>query len=279
MRSRSQTGGPDTAAAREQMRAICRFVVIACLFFAIPFCVQQCSRSSETAKKTVAFAEVPALTGRVVDTSGTLDERGVEKIEQEIRQLEAALPGCQMAVLLVPTIGGETIEAFSIRVAEKWKIGDREKDRGAILTLAVKDRLMRLEIGYGWEGDIPDARAGDIIRSMRPYLQSGNYTDAICLAVQQVRAYVTKDSDLIQHYDAKKKKSQSERQDDTLENCVLIVFFILWFIAMYHRDGKTGGRRGPSFYGTGSFGSGGHFGGHFGGGGGHFGGGGASGRW
>ena len=278
MRSRSQTGGPDAAAAREQRRAICRFVVIACLFFAIPFCVQQCSRSFETAKKSVAFAEVPTLTGRVVDTSGTLDERGIEKIEQEIRQLETALPGCQMAVLLVPSIGRETVESFSMRVAEKWKIGDREKDRGAILTLAVKDRLMRLEIGYGWEGEIPDARAGDIIRSIRPYLQSGNYTDAICLAVQQVRAYVTKDSELIQYYDAQ-KKTQSERQDDTLENWALIVFFILWFIAMYHKDGKSGGRRGPSFYGTGSFGGGGHFGGHFSGGGGHFGGGGASGRW
>ncbi|MBQ7189236.1 MAG: TPM domain-containing protein [Kiritimatiellae bacterium] len=272
----SPTGASD--AAKEQRRAIFRFIVIACLFFAIPFCVQQCSRTSATAKKSVAFAEVPALTGRVVDTSHTLDAQGVEKIEQEILQLETALPGCQMAVLLVPTIGRETIEAFSMRVAEKWKIGDREKDRGAILTLAVKDHLIRLEIGYGWEGDIPDARAGDIIRSMRPYLQAGNYTDAICLAVQQVRAYVTKDADLIQYYDAK-RKPQEDPEKDTAEEWVVIVFFILWFIAMYHRDGKGGGRSGPRFYGMGSFGGGSHFGGHFGGGGGHFGGGGASGRW
>ena len=95
--------------------------------------------------------EVPPLTGRVVDRAGVFGA-GASRVEAAVLALENASGG-QMAVLTVPTLDGEPIEDFSIRVAEAWKIGRKGKDNGAILVIVPDDREMRLEIGYGWEGD------------------------------------------------------------------------------------------------------------------------------
>ncbi|MBV9565096.1 MAG: TPM domain-containing protein, partial [Bradyrhizobium sp.] len=98
---------------------------------------------------TAAFADVavPPLTGRVVDLTGTLTSDQVASQSERLKDLETR-KGAQVAVLIVPTTEPETIEQYSLRVAEAWKIGRRKIDDGALLVVAKNDRKLRIEVGY-----------------------------------------------------------------------------------------------------------------------------------
>jgi uncharacterized protein len=105
---------------------------------------------------------VPALTGHVVDTTGTLAPDAVARLEAKLAAFEDR-KGSQIAVLLVSTTAPEAIEEFSLRVAEQWGIGRGGVDDGVVLVVARDDRRMRFEVGYGLEGAVPDALARRII--------------------------------------------------------------------------------------------------------------------
>jgi uncharacterized protein len=105
---------------------------------------------------------VPPLTGRVVDQTGTLSNDDIASLTQKLKDLETR-KGSQIAVLIMPTTQPETIEQFSIRVAEAWKIGRRRIDDGALLVIAKNDRKLRIEVGYGLEGSLTDATTRRII--------------------------------------------------------------------------------------------------------------------
>ena len=133
---------------------------------------------------------IPALgTRRVVDESGVLTSGEIESLTRQIDAFEAASGG-QMAVLLIRSLYGDAVEDFSLAVAEKWKIGWKGQDNGILLLLAMEDRRSRLEIGYGYEGVINDARAGDILRNMAPFMRKGEYEQAISYAISSVSAFV-----------------------------------------------------------------------------------------
>ena len=133
---------------------------------------------------------IPALgTRRVVDESGVLTSGEIDALTARIDAFEAASGG-QMAVLLIRSLYGDAIEDFSLAVAEKWQIGWKGKDNGVLLVLAMEDRRSRLEIGYGYEGVINDARAGDILRDMAPFMRKGEYEQAISFAIASVAAFV-----------------------------------------------------------------------------------------
>jgi len=133
---------------------------------------------------------IPALgTQRVVDEAGVLNPGEIDALTRQIDAFEAASGG-QMAVLLIRSLYGDPIEDFGLAVAEKWKIGWKDKDNGVVLVLAMEDRRSRLEIGYGYEGVINDARAGDILRNMAPFMRQGEYEEAISFAIASVAAFV-----------------------------------------------------------------------------------------
>ena len=154
------------------------------------------STLSEPPAKDVARAEnsnIPAapLDGwRIVDKAGVFGQDGTAKLATAIRHLEVQTGG-EMMVLTVPTIGGASIEDFGIETASRWKIGKAGKDNGALLVLAINDHLSRLEIGYGWEGPINDARAGDLLREIVPELREEKYAEAAIKVVQGVEFFVT----------------------------------------------------------------------------------------
>ena len=137
--------------------------------------------------------KVPPLIGRVVDTAKVFNRQHLQTLDQEIVALEKASGG-QMAILTIPSLQGNVLEDFSLKVAETWKIGHKGKDNGLILLLAIKDRRVRVEVGYGWEGDIPDAKAGDIIRMMKPYLAKGDYEGACIVAVRMAKLFTAKEN-------------------------------------------------------------------------------------
>jgi uncharacterized protein len=142
----------------------------------------------------LAFAQtlvpVPPLTARVIDRTGLLSGDAVNRIESELAALEAQ-KGSQIVVLVVPTTHPEEIEQYGIRVAEQWKLGRKGVDDGAILLVAKDDRRVRIEVGYGLEGALPDATANRIIdETIAPHFKVADYDGGIEAGVKQMIAVV-----------------------------------------------------------------------------------------
>ena len=133
-----------------------------------------------------AEVAVPPLTARVTDLTGTLSPSQRDKLEQELRAFEAR-KGSQIAVLIVSTTQPEAIEQYSLRVAETWKLGRKGIDDGALLLVAKDDRTLRIEVGYGLEGVIPDAVANRIIDEIIvPFFKQGDFYGGIQAGVSRL---------------------------------------------------------------------------------------------
>ena len=126
---------------------------------------------------------VPELSSRVTDTTGTLDAAAVQRIEAPLAALESE-KGAQVAVLIVPTTGDETIEAYAVRAFEQWKLGRQGVDDGILLVVAKNDRTVRIEVGYGLEGAVPDVAAYRVIQEyLVPRFREGDFAGGIEAAV------------------------------------------------------------------------------------------------
>ncbi|ODU31331.1 MAG: hypothetical protein ABS93_01425 [Thiobacillus sp. SCN 62-729] len=135
---------------------------------------------------TWAQLAVPELSRRVTDLTATLSAGQVAALENKLAAFEAQ-KGSQIAVLIVPTTQPEDIAQFGIRVADQWKVGRKKVDDGVILIVAKDDRTLRLEVGYGLEGAIPDAIAKRVIaETITPYFKAGDFNGGIDAGVQQV---------------------------------------------------------------------------------------------
>lgn len=134
----------------------------------------------------LAEVAVPPLTGRVVDRTGTLSGAEIAALTQTLENLETR-KGSQVAVLIVPTTAPETIEQFSIKVAEAWKIGRKKIDDGALLVVAKDDRRLRIEVGYGLEGALNDVTAKRIIdEAITPRFRAGDFPGGISAGVERI---------------------------------------------------------------------------------------------
>ncbi len=130
--------------------------------------------------------EVPFLTGRVVDDAHLLDAGSASRLEAVLRGYEKKT-GRQLVVLTLPSLDGEPLEDFSIKVARTWKLGRKGKDDGILLLVARDDRQVRIEVGYGLEGDLPDALCGRIIRGVIvPRFRAGDYPGGIAAGVNAI---------------------------------------------------------------------------------------------
>ncbi|HUX90443.1 MAG TPA: YgcG family protein [Gallionellaceae bacterium] len=261
------------------------------------------------------FAEevaIPALTAHVTDLTGTLTKEQQATLEARLQALESQ-KGSQIAVLLVPTTQPETIEEFSIRVADQWKLGRKKIDDGVLLLIAKADRKLRIEVGYGLEGALPDAIAKRIIsEDITPHLKQNDFYGGIVAGITRIDAIIQgealpaprqtgNDNTPIENYlpflifGALISGAILRRILGTFPGAVVnggligiatmvlggglifaIIFGIVAFFFALIKGGRSGG------FGSGGFGGGGGFssgGGGFSGGGGGFGGGGASGDW
>jgi uncharacterized protein len=236
--------------------------------------------------------EVPALTSRVNDYAGVISTDTKGKLEALLKDYETKT-GTQFFVLTVDSIkDAGTIEQYGIAVADKWKAGKKKEDNGLILIVAVKERKVRFEVGYGLEGKIPDVVAFRIIRQkIVPAFRDGDYSLGVASGV----VYAIKS---IGGYDMGGKSDGGEssvgtgdasrggkiKKTDLFRVLIIIIFFAASIVFRFIFGFGGGGRRGHGggWGGLGGFGGGssGGFGGGFGGGGGGgFGGGGASGSW
>lgn len=217
---------------------------------------------------------VPPLKTRITDQVGIL-KKSAPKLERLLEAHEKET-GQQFAVLVIQSLENHALEDFSLEVVEKWKLGKAGKDNGLLMLIVVGDRKMRIEVGYGLEGDIPDALAGRILRDvLTPAFRKGHYDagikKALGLLVQAGGGHAIES--------AMPKPSRGTADTEAQDPLSIgAIFFWLFFLMMpmFFRGGRgvwvsSGGFSSGSSYSGGSSG--------FSGGGGSFGGGGASGGW
>jgi uncharacterized protein len=217
-----------------------------------------------------------------------LSQQDRAKLDSRLEAYEAET-GHQLAVLTMASLDGDTIEDFSIRTAEAWKLGSKERDDGVLLLVALAERRMRIEVGYGLEGQLPDALAGRIIRQrMAPAFQRGDYARGIADAVEAIIG-ATGGIASLSAPSAPSAPSGTQSSPQGLGLLValigllnvFVVFRVVWSNLRRKgaRDATSVGWSPTSSRSGGGFGSGSSGGGSFSGGGDSFGGGGASGGW
>ena len=248
--------------------------------------------------------DVPKLENPVTDLAGIISAEQENALNNYLHQMSAGSP-VQMAVLTVPSLEGEVLENYSIKVVDEWVLGDADTDMGALLLVALDERAIRIEVGYGLEGFLTDAESGSIIRNIiAPYFQSGDYGTGILAGIQTMSETVLTESGIeVQEQIVSMPTRSRSSSSSPLGALMPFAFFVIFMVANIASRGSRGrGRRSGDAadavadaallallfgsgrnsrdgggFGGGSFGGGG-FGG-FSGGGGGFGGGGASGGW
>ena len=260
-----------------------------------------------------AQVPVPPLTGHVTDLTGTLTMEQKTALEQTLTAFEAR-KGSQLAVLMLASTAPEEIEQYALRVAEKWKLGRKKVDDGAILVVAKDDRAVRIEVGYGLEGALNDLTSKRIISEIiLPRFKQQDFNGGVAAGVDQMIRVVdgeplpapsnTPGSSIgsVQQYApvlfilalavGSVLRAVLGKVPGSLVTggvVAVIAWFVVGAVSMALGAGVValfvtllgGGMSGRAFGGLGGYyGGGGRGGGGFSGGGGGFGGGGASGRW
>jgi uncharacterized protein len=262
------------------------------------------------------LAPIPPLTARVTDLTGTLDATQRAQLENRLAALERE-KGAQLVIVLVPSVQPESIEAYGIRLAEAWRIGRQGVDDGVIILVAKNDRAVRIEVGYGLEGAIPDALAKRIIEErIVPRFREGDFYGGLSAGVDALARLIRGETLLPP---AKRTAPEPQKREGlfiflflvggllltrllgllgalltgAFAGCylwwlgspwimaLLAAFFIFGIYSLWYDWLKSGSGRHASggFFSSGGYSGGGFSGGGFSGGGGGFGGGGASGRW
>jgi uncharacterized protein len=176
--------------------------------------------------------DVPPLRARVNDLAGMLSPGSAQTLEERLAGFERET-GHQIAVLTIPSLQGDAIEDFGIRVAEAWKIGQKGFDNGAILVIAQKERKLRIEVGYGLEGVLPDAIASRIIREVIvPRFRDGDFSGGIVAGVNAI-LQVTKGERLPEA--ARRANGQKAAQGGSLATVLMITAMLALFIGMTQR--------------------------------------------
>jgi uncharacterized protein len=145
---------------------------------------------SKPVTEALHVVAVPVLKSPVTDLTGTLDSNSLATLRQRLLALQQR-KGSQVAVLMLPSTGEDSIEQFATRVFEQWHLGRKGVDDGVLVLIAKDDRRMRIEVGYGLEGAIPDVVAGRIIREeMVPAFRNGDYAGGIELTVSKLERLI-----------------------------------------------------------------------------------------
>ena len=124
--------------------------------------------------------------GRITDFTSTLSLNEISFLDQKLADFEKQTTN-QIAVLMIPSLEGDNLEDYSIRLADEWKIGQKGKDNGVILLIVKNDRKLRIEVGYGLEAQLPDSLAGSVIRNdIVPYFEKGNFYEGINHGINEI---------------------------------------------------------------------------------------------
>jgi uncharacterized protein len=169
---------------------------------------------------TASALEVPVLSGRVNDYADMISPETERNLEEKLRAFEVS-DSTQVVILTVNSLEGEALEEYSIRVAEKWKIGQARKDNGVLLLVSKNDRRMRIEVGRGLEGVLTDLLAGRILDSIiTPRFKEGDFD----------RGFTNGTGAIIEACRGEFKADTVTPSDsDTNETVLYIIFFVIYF--------------------------------------------------
>ena len=166
----------------------------------------------------VSALEVPFLSGRIVDNAHILSASTVAELESRLKAYEDSTTN-QFAVLIISSLEGESLEEYSLRVAETWKLGKKDVSNGALLLIAKEDRKLRIEVGYGLEASLTDAMTSYIInREITPQFKSGNFDEGVRAGVNAMIAAA----------DGKLDTSTVSASTD-MEWWFPVIFLAIWF--------------------------------------------------
>ncbi len=240
--------------------------------------------------------------GRVNDFANIFSKNFIYSMEEKLASYDEKT-GNEIVIVTIPSLEGEDLESFSIKLAEKWKIGKKGRDNGVIILVALEDRKIRIEVGYGLEEKLTDAVASIIIRNyMASNFREGNFEKGVSIAVEKIMEVISEGEETFL-----KKEDNSNVKSFLYTLLILLAFLIFidlirYFMYLFsYKKGRysffewvlifsftffifkmiflsSNGRRGYTGGSVGFWG-GGASGGGFSGGGGSFGGGGASGGW
>ncbi|MFM5139508.1 TPM domain-containing protein [Aeromonas rivipollensis] len=215
----------------------------------------------------------PALSERVVDEAALMSRKQAHQLTQQLAAFEKR-SGIQLVVVSVDSLDGETIEEYGYQLGRHWGIGQKGKNNGVLLLIAQDERKVRIEVGYGLEGALPDAIAANIIQTrILPAFKRGDMVAGVVAGSQSIMKALAGE-----YQPVEQPKSDSDGGPWLF---ILVVIAMIVLHNLRGGGGGPGGRRRAAYmaggFGAGSFG--GRSGGGFSGGGGSFGGGGASGGW
>ncbi len=233
--------------------------------------------------------------GYVTDLAGAIAPDTKTRLESLCTDLQEKT-GAQMAIVTVHSFDGQSLENYSVDLYKQLGVGTKQDNRGVLLLVSPDERKYRIEVGYGLEPVINDARAGDTGRSMVPFLRQGDYSSAIEAAAWQLAKYIADDRGvtLTGQPPARQIRRSDGRHSGGIPTWLIVgIFLLIWLLSRSGSSGRRGGGwwwmgpflgggwgGGGSSWGGGGFGGGGGGGGGWGGfGGGSSGGGGASGSW
>jgi uncharacterized protein len=233
---------------------------------------------------------IPALSGRVVDQANILSAADESRLDAKSQSLETKT-SIQLVIVTLRSLQDRTIEDWGLSLGRTWGIGQKGKDSGVLLIVAPNDRELRIEVGYGLEGTLPDATADAIIRNVIiPRFKAGNMAGGISDGADAIIAALTGSGEEFT------KQSFASTASQAVDQWAPLLFVGFFFVMIIISQFRSRRRRGGRYYRNrsggwlyvddndrssswGGFSSGGRSGGGFSGGGGSFGGGGASGRW
>ena len=241
----------------------------------------------------VALEVPPAPTQWFTDKAGIVPPTEGDLLNRKLEQFEQS-SGAQFIIYVFPSLENESLEDFTIRCVERWKVGQKKYDNGLVLFVFVNEQKLRVEVGYGLEGTITDAFSSRVIReTIAPAFQRAQYGVGLNAAADAIIARIRGGEAAVPPME-RPSSGQSEEEDIGIVPVIIILFVVFFFILpmLSRRRSGCGGCVFPFFFpgggitlGGGGFRGGGGFGGGFGGGGGFsgggggFGGGGASGGW
>lgn len=186
---------------------------------------------------------VPALSARVTDLAGALGEPERAALEQRLAEFEQTR-GAQVAVLVVPSTEGEAIEQYALRVAEAWRLGRAGVDDGALLLVAIEDRRIRIEVGYGLEGALTDAAANRIIDEfIVPQMRAGDYAAGVRVGVERMLDVIA----------GEPLPPPADPGTEAADNPYLFALFAAFFFAVFF-GGRGRRRKGRALLGSGTAG-------------------------
>ncbi len=202
-----------------------RLAVIGC---AVLLCVMGIAAS-------LAAPTFPALTGRIVDQAGIMDEQTKAAIEPKLQTLEVK-SGIQFVVATIKSLEGGDIETYANQLFRAWKLGEAKNNNGVLLIVAPNERKLRIEVGYGLEGTLTDALSKIVIaNAIAPRFKAGDFGGGVARGVDDVITILTTDASEW----AKRPQIRAEDNSSQLDPAVIFIaiFLLIFVISMMNRNG------------------------------------------